>query len=504
MVFRKPYAFLIKHFRLIHLGLTALYIYLAIKVNSLLNYYNNFISGKESKLNAIKLVTNYYLIAIIISIIICIIIYALMRYKKKPKLLYPILIIIYIAVTVVINMAYNGLDTIYISALSLKTQRLYRDLLRIIIVFQYISIVFTTIRGLGFDIKKFNFKEDIADLQLDITDNEEVELTVGNTEGISRRIRRRIRELKYYYKENKLFINIVITTLLILLLIIIILNIRIINRIYKEKEMVSTDNFNFSVINTYITNKNYNKKFINDDEHSYVILKMYISPKFKEQKINTGNFVLQVGNNNYTINQKKASNFSDIGTAYKEQRISNNNTYIFIFNILNTDINKKMMFIYASNKKVNLNPENLDITSTPKKYKLKETLNLSNSILNGGNINISAIEIKDKFNYTYNYEIDNKNYTSSINITSIKNNIMNIKLKSTLPNKLTIYDLISNYGKIKYRMDNKEYTSTNLNNKTPGSYEEGLYLEVDKKIENATNIWLELTIRNRVYNYILK
>ena len=87
MILRKPYGFLIKHFRMIHLVLTALYIYLAIKVNSLLSYYNNFISGKESKLNAIKLVTNYYLIAIIISIIICLIIYALMRYKKKPKLL---------------------------------------------------------------------------------------------------------------------------------------------------------------------------------------------------------------------------------------------------------------------------------------------------------------------------------------------------------------------------------------------------------------------------------
>ena len=68
MILRKPYGFLIKHFRLIHLILTTLYIYLAIKVNSLLKFYNNFISGSESKLNAIKYITNYYLIAIIASI----------------------------------------------------------------------------------------------------------------------------------------------------------------------------------------------------------------------------------------------------------------------------------------------------------------------------------------------------------------------------------------------------------------------------------------------------
>lgn len=503
MILRKPYGFLIKHFRMIHLVLTALYIYLAIKVNSLLSYYNNFISGKESKLNAIKLVTNYYLIAIIISIIICLIIYALMRYKKKPKLLYLILIILYIAVAIIINIAYNGLDNIYISSLDLKTQRLYRDLLRIIIVFQYISIVFTTIRGLGFDIKKFNFKEDIADLQLDITDNEEVELTVGNTEGITRKIRRRIRELKYYYKENKLFINIVITTIIILLILIVFLNIRVIYRVYNENEIVNTDNFNFSINNTYITNKNYNKKFINDTEHSYVIIKMYISPKYKEQKINTANIVLQVGDNNYTINQKKASNFSDIGIPYREQKISNNNTYIFIFNILNSDLNKKMLFMYRD-KKVNLKPINLDEPENKKEYKLKEALDLSNTILSYGKIVIKSIDIKNKFNYSYQYEIDNKAYNSSINITSINNTIINMKLTSSLPNKLTIYELLSSYGKIKYKIDNEEYTSKLMNNKTPGSYEEGLFLEVDKDIEKATNIWLELTIREKVYNYILK
>ena len=193
MILRKPYAFLIKHFKLIHLILTSLYIYLAMKVSSLLNYYNNFIGGTERKLNAIKYITNYYLLAIIASIIICIIIFLLMRYKKKPKLLYFILIILYLAVAIIINISHEGLNTIYMDILDTKIQRLYRDLLRIILLFQYISIVFTLVRGLGFDIKKFNFKEDINELDLDITDDEEVELTLGNTEGLQRKIRRKLR-----------------------------------------------------------------------------------------------------------------------------------------------------------------------------------------------------------------------------------------------------------------------------------------------------------------------
>ena len=145
MILRKPYAFLIKNFKLIHLILTILYIYLAIKVNNMLRYFNNFIDGTEGKLAAIKYVTNYYLIAIIASIIICLVIYALMRYKKKPKLLYLILIILYIIVAIIINFSYGGLETIYISNVSARDLRLYRDLLRIIILlnltFIYLKII---------------------------------------------------------------------------------------------------------------------------------------------------------------------------------------------------------------------------------------------------------------------------------------------------------------------------------------------------------------------------
>ena len=250
MIIRKPYAFLIKNFKLIHLILTGLYIYLAIKVNNILTYYNNFIAGNESKLNAIKYMTNYYLIAITLSIIICLIIYALMRYKKKPKLLYLILIILYLIVALIINISYKGLDTIYISVLDTKTQRLYRDLLRIIIVFQYISIVFNLVRGLGFYIKKFNFKEDISDLELDITDDEEIELTMGNTEGLQRKLRRQLRELKYYYKENKLFINIIIIVVILILASTITVDKQIVNKTYNENEIILTDSFNINVLNT--------------------------------------------------------------------------------------------------------------------------------------------------------------------------------------------------------------------------------------------------------------
>jgi hypothetical protein len=462
LILRKPYAFLIKKFKIIHLILTVIYIYLAIKVNGLLSYYNHFLEGTESKLNAINYITNYYLIAIIASIIICLIVFALMKYKKKPKLLYLILIVLYLVVAVIINISYKGLNTIYISTLDIKSQRVYRDFLKIIIIFQYISIAFTLVRGLGFDIKKFNFKEDISELELDITDNEEVELTIGSTEGLERNLRRRIRELNYYYKENKLFINIVIIIIIVLLVSSMTINKQVINKVYQENETFSTDAFTFKVTNTYLTNKTYNNKTINSDNKSTIIIRMTIQPHSTENKLNSANLVLKIGNNNYTINNKQNDNFKDLGYNYNNTTIKNLKTYIFNFTISNDDKNKKMQLVYAGNKKINLNPINLDEINNTKKYKLKDKIDFTNTSLGSGELTINSYEIKNKFPYEYTYEINGKTYKSNINIISSFNTIINLKLSGSFPFKLTTYDFLATYGKLKYKINNEEYTSKYL------------------------------------------
>lgn len=504
MILKKPYGFLIKNFKLIHIILTIIYIYLAIKVNKLLTYYNNFIEGTESKLNAISHVTNYYVIAIVLSIIICLIIYALMRYKKKPKLLYLILIILYLAVAVIINISYSGLDTIYMSILELKTQRLYRDLLRIIIIFQYISIAFTLIRGLGFDIKKFNFKEDIAELDLDVTDEEEVELTIGSTENIQRKIRRNIRELKYYYRENKIFITIIVVIILFLIASTITIDKKIINKEYNENDLISTDAFDLKILNTYITNKSYNNTTITKTNTSFLIMRLSITPKNGTKKLNTSNIILKTGNESYQINQRYSDNFKDIGYSYKNQQISNSKSYLFIFNIDNKELNKKFKIIYAGDKIININPINIDEITKTNNSKIKETIDFSETTLSSGNLTISEFSIGNKFQYSYEYEINGKSNTSLLNITSLNNTIIKLNLTSSLPYEFTAYDLISNFGKIKYKINNEEFTSKVLNNKTPGSADNELYIEVDKNIESASDIWLELTIRNTKYKYTLK
>lgn len=504
MVFRKPYGFLIKHFKLIHLILTGLYIYLAIKVNSILQYYQHFIVGTVSKLEAINYINSYYLIAVVLAIVICLVIYALMRYKKKPRALYLILIGFTLVVTFMIQYVYGGLNTIYMSILDSKSLLLYRDLLRILVLFQYLAVAVVLVRGLGFDIKKFNFVQDLEDLGMDVSDEEEVELSLGNNQAVGRKVRRNLRELKYYYFENKAFILIIVGIVLLVGLTSWVVKREVVDKEYQQNEVFSTNDFKFQVLNSFVTNRAYDNQKIVYDDTSFVIVRMALSSNGEKRQLNTSNLVLEVNNNSYACEKRYASRFIDLGYAYQDEKIGSGSTYLFIYRVDNKDLEKTMKLVYASYKTVILSPVKLDNEAESKKYKLGNAIDLSKSSFGIGSFKISSFDIKDKFSYPYQYEIDGQLYTNELSISSVRNVILNLKIDSTYPKGMNNYLFLEQYGTLKYKKNDMEYISSAFSDKTPGNYKEGLYLAVDKGVAEATNVWLEIKIRNQVYKYILK
>ena len=504
MVFHKPYGFLIKNFKLIHLILTGVYIYLLTKVNTLYQYYNDFALGNASKLDAIDYVNNDYLIAIVVSIVICCIIYALMRYKKKPRLLYLALIGFYLFVVLLVQISYDGLQTIYISILDTKTLRLYRDLLRILVWLQYIPIVLVLIRGLGFDIKKFNFVKDLQELNIDVSDDEEVELTLGGTEVAQRKVHRGFRELKYYYLENRMFIHVILIVLLVISLGTFVVDKKVVNKEYQEGERFSSNDFSFQVLNTYITTRDYEGTTIGDLKHSFVVVKMLLQANHSNKELNTANLILKVGSANYVSEVRYAERFLDIGIVYNRHEITGSATYLFLFPVLKEDLNKEMQLVYAEDKVVNLSPVSLDEEKKEQKYSLGSKIDFGNSSMSSGYLQIQSYEINEKFSYSYQYEVMGEVFNSELSITSTSNMILHLVIDSSYPRKFTNYDIFSKYADLKYKVGEQEYTSVVLNDKTPGSYQEGLYLAVDKKISEASSIWFEIQIRNQKYLYTLK
>ena len=506
MIFRKPYGFLIKHFKLIHLILTGLFIYLTIKVNGMLDYYNNFELGIVSKLDAINYIYDDYLIAVGFSIIICIIAYILLRYKKKPRTLYLVLIGFVLVVAIIINISYRGLQTIYTSVLDKRTIKLYRDLLRILVFFQYISIFPVLVRGLGFDIKKFNFVKDMHELNLDMSDEEEVELTLGNTNSVQRKFNRGIRELKYYFIENKVFIGIIFAILLVFVGSTLYVNEEIINKVYKEGEVFYSNEFQFRVDKTYVTTKGYDGKVIAGEDYSYVIVKMLVASNNGKKEFNTANLILELNYNSYSSGSYYGAKFSDLGIIYKNQAFSGAKTYLFVFKVSNEDISSKdgMELVYAGDKKVKLKAVMLDEVGEEIKYKVGEVLDFSNSIFGSGSFKIDSYELASSFPYNYNYEIGGQNFTGQYDISSIKGGVLNLKISSNYSNNLDDYGFLDTYAVLKYKVGDIEYEINNLENKTPGNYKGGLYLAVDERMMEADNIWLDIVIRNMHYIYRLK
>lgn len=360
MILRRPYAFLIKHFRLIHLILFFIFAFMTYNANNILNFFKEYVSNNGNiEIISANYINVFIYIAPLIIIGLSILIFYLMRYKDKPRLFYVVLIIISILCTGIYTYLYISIKSLETTIESTRVIRLYRDMSRLNLYVLFITCVPLLIRGLGFDIKKFNFTKDLKELNLNENDNAEVEVSIDmSTNGLKRTGRRTLRELKYYYAENKFIINIILSIVIVILILIFPFNRYVVNRNLKEGEILGTNYFNIKVNNSYITSRKRTSK-----DNSYVILNVSVIGKINKYTLDLNNFVLEGDNNKYTPSLKYYLYFTDIGVGYKNAVLSTDEykDYIFIYNINNTDINSDFILRYIVNdRKIELDLEKIN------------------------------------------------------------------------------------------------------------------------------------------------
>ena len=211
MVLKKPYAFLIKHFRLVHLFLLGLLSYVLYKNYVVFKFFDNYL--KTTKTNildnlSVQFVTPLIFIVITTIIIITFTIMLLMNSKKKNTKYYLISIILYFTLIFVFIFTSYELKQIELNELNLRTIKITRDILLVSNLVQIPFLIVSLVRAIGFNIKKFNFEKDLKELQIDSSDNEEFEVGVNlDNNDIKTIINRRKRILKYFIKENKYIVN---------------------------------------------------------------------------------------------------------------------------------------------------------------------------------------------------------------------------------------------------------------------------------------------------------
>ena len=170
MIVKKPYAFLIKHFKAIHLLLFACLAFILYISSNLMNFVVQYSETGQFIYSAL-LPSEYIPLSVFffcfLVVIIASIIDWLMQWKKKTRTYYIISIVFYSLLVAIFIIYRSFLSNILIVRLTDKTIFAYRDIIRIFTYPQYGFVLFTLFRAIGFDLKKFDFKKDIAELNID-------------------------------------------------------------------------------------------------------------------------------------------------------------------------------------------------------------------------------------------------------------------------------------------------------------------------------------------------
>ena len=200
MILRKPYAILIKNFKLIHAIIAVMMGYLTYRTSEIVSFISDYIGSSQLKVSPEKVEGLYgpiLFVLIAFVILLNIVLLFVLRFKKKPIKFYIYNIIGQLYTLVMYAISYNLIKELQHGLVDIKTLKLIQDFTMGAFFLQIIALVIVAIRATGFDIKGFNFKEDLAELEIKEEDSEEFEVSFDvDTDKLKRGLKKRIRYAK--------------------------------------------------------------------------------------------------------------------------------------------------------------------------------------------------------------------------------------------------------------------------------------------------------------------
>lgn len=524
MVLRKPYRFLIKHFRFIHLLLALMSSYLLIRTNNLIKFFNNYINNSETLIGSGTSDEYFTSLMFLFCLGILIgsgIILFIMRMKDKPIKFYIINIISYLFIVVIYLYDNSIIQKMELSTLDIRTIKLTGDLTLISFLVQTLSTIILFVRAIGFNIRRFNFEQDLK-FDISESDNEEFEFDVEiDKNKFKRKLNKKIRDFKYSYHENKFLINIVVALIIVLIALIVILNKTVFHKIYKENNVINTSEYSYIITDSYLINTDYKNKQITDNYLVAVKIKIK-SLNSNVKKFEPARVLLYIGKVRYNPTTDYKDDLIDLGVTYKNNKLSDDwNEYLLVFEIPKKSISKKKTFVYSDpysgNYKTLLSSKEIK-AGKKTTAKLNETMKFNTEIIKNIDFSIKSYSIDNKMKATYNFcETKNICYDSYEYITpTLTDNYTKtiLKINSTvnfneqnIPNFKDLSDFIETFGIIRYTMNNdvKEMDSKIKEVNPVKSNQDGVYyFEIYDEIKHASKISIVFKIRNTEYEYVLK
>ena len=522
MVIRKPYAFLIRHFRLIHFLIILPMFVTILCTRSVLDFFSTFVASGYVT-NEINIANTYInpivYLALILIILSTVLIILLLKSKDKDIKAHLITSIFYFILLILFMLLPGILSNFETTDVSPTTGRMYRDIANFIYYIQYAFILLMFIKGLGFDFARFQFIDLLSELDLDSqSDNDEVEFRVG-VEGYKakRKLRFLLREFKAYLLENKFFVSIILGIVLVILIVLLIINIVTGNQNIHINQKFNLKGFNVKFNNSLVTNLDYNGHVIAQDKYYLAVNVTVKNNSGKSQKLDTSLFFLDLGNKEYRpyygeiISKDSEYELLLVYVLNKNELKSN-----YSIKVLDSVVLKKDETV-PKYKIINLNPQTIDEINHNEEVNLGTEINFKNTNLLDTKIRIDSYTITNRYVYEYDFCIDKDNcrvskdsvipdYPTSkgeYTLIALNGEFIIDENSSFSKYKLSTNDFFSDFMEVEYTIGGVTHIGK-VTNKTPKEVTDATIIQVPKRVEDATAINLIFTVRNTRFIYKLK
>lgn len=534
MILKKPYGFLIKRFRIIHIILTALTIFIAVSSRNILAFFRRFISNGYSVTVIDNMASEYISWTIYVTIILVVVslfaIYILLRTKKKPNKIYLAAIIYYIILFIFIFIAAYLINSLSNGLWSTAAARTYRDIAQIVYYPQFFFIIVLGIRALGFNVKQFDFKNDLKELEITDEDSEEIELNINfETYKAERLIRRFIREFYYYYLENKLIVNIIFAVIVAITLFLGFKSYEKIRYTYDVGESFSYNGFRLNVTDSILTNVDEHGESIVEGRY-YLVLKLEITNNSSNNaSLDYDNLKIYVNGDYINPSLDIGNHFMDYGNPFMGRPFTSEETTTYIIPYILTEDQvasdyrltiytgaaQKSRNFLAKTINVKLHPSRLMNVDVVREANLNETVSFSSTYLNNSSLTIKSFQISPRYEYQYEscYRGSCRTYTGLVT-TNTANQMSQTLLimdydfvmdseSDAYANIKDIKTFADMFMSIEYILDgnSREISATYV---TPNRITDKIILQTDNIVENAEQVNLLITIRDRCYKIRIK
>ena len=528
MIFKKPYGFLIKHFKLVHVVITLLLVFITYKWFGIYSFLDDYIKNKYTVSATGGFGTTYVPFLLFIVVLFIIVIYlliaSLFKNKKKPSRYYEFGTFYFIVLFILLFIARNILGGMEETLIEARVARIYRDISLMALMPMVPLIIVSFVRALGFNVKKFDFEKELKDLKLEEEDSEEVEITF-NYEGykLVRVVRRFIREFKYYVKENKYIVIAICTAIVLLTGYMVVTSVtKNYDSNYKEGNLFYYDGLNINIKDSIVTNIDYKGDKI--DDYFYLVLQTYIENSGSAQvDFKSDNFKLMLGNDYLYPQNDRASYFIDYGVPLYGKNIKRNTkgVYTLIYKINKKDIRSSYkLSLYKGSittkdgpidtfNYVKINPVLIDNKSIVGTYKINNNVSFADSNMLDSSIKFTSFNIDSRYEYDYQVCLSTedcrqfKDYVTSSNsdktLLIVKADYKIDKNSPYMNTSNSFPTFLATFGKIRYQNLDNEYKYLPLVNVTPSKLKNTFVFEVSNSFVNSIKKELSITIRNKEY-----